>query len=99
MSSLSVFRGVAFFEGLSFLILLGIAMPLKYIYGAPYSVEIVGPIHGMLFMVYCIYVLVIFREYQLPTRAMVEGFVAGILPFGTFAFDIRVRKQIGKLPK
>ena len=74
-------------------------MPLKYIYGAPHTVEIVGPIHGILFMVYCIYLIVIFREYELPIRSIIEGFVAGILPFGTFAFDIRIRNEIGRQAK
>ena len=51
-NSLKSFRIISILEGLSFLILLGIAMPLKYIYDIPEAVQAVGMAHGILFMLY-----------------------------------------------
>ncbi len=93
MSNLAIFRIIAFLEGLSYILLLGIAMPLKYMYGMPVAVNIIGMIHGILFMVYSAYLFVILREYRLRVPIGIRGFIAGLLPFGTFVFDGYIRKQ------
>ncbi len=94
MTNLNIFRAVAFFEGLSFLILLIIGVTLKYAYGMPQTVEVVGPIHGVLFMLYCIYLYVIHRQYNLAVRTTFSGVIAGLLPAGTFFFDGYLRRQV-----
>lgn len=74
-------------EGLSFLALLFIAMPIKY--GAQNSryVEILGPIHGFLFLGYCSLAFYSAFEYQWSLRQHLLAYVAAVFPFGTFMFE------------
>ena len=55
----NILRITALLEGLSFLVLLGIAMPLKYMFDKPEMVRIVGMAHGVLFVAYIILVIVV----------------------------------------
>ncbi|WP_317048755.1 DUF3817 domain-containing protein [Hymenobacter sediminis] len=61
-TSLGRLRVVGFLEGISFLVLLGIAMPLKYLLGQPEAVRIVGMAHGVLFVAYVLLVLQVSLE-------------------------------------
>jgi len=80
-------------EGLSFLILLGIAMPLKYLAGQPQAVRIVGSLHGALFIIYALMVLIAARNHKWPAKEIGLGLLAAFLPFGPFWFDRRLRTQ------
>lgn len=81
------FRLVAYLEGISFLALLGIAMPLKYVYGNPYPVKFVGWAHGVLFIAYVAMLSSLSTEKNWPMKTKILGLIAGVLPFGTFIFD------------
>ena len=59
---LSWFRKVSFAEGWSFILLLGVAMPLKYIWGQPMAVSIVGAIHGGLFLLYGVLAIIVAQK-------------------------------------
>ena len=86
-----VFKYVSILEGLSFLLLLFIAMPLKYIWDWPLAVKYVGWAHGLLFIVYGI--TLINATIQLGWsfgRFMLAG-VASLLPFGPFVLDKKVK--------
>jgi integral membrane protein len=85
-------RKVALTEGISFLILLGIAMPLKYFAGLPMAVKLSGWIHGVLFIVLCAALVqtMIVAKWPLARGAIV--FVAALLPFGPFLIDRRLRR-------
>ena len=86
---LRAFRAVALAEGASFLLLLGVAMPLKYALGMPVAVQIVGLLHGLLFMAYMALGPILFTEAGWPL-ARVPGFLAAaVLPFGTFVMERR----------
>jgi integral membrane protein len=90
-------RPVALLEGASFLILLFIAMPLKYLAGLPLAVRVVGSIHGALFL---LFLAALYRAAQArawPRRRALTAFVASILPFGTFVFDASLRREIDSL--
>jgi integral membrane protein len=79
-------------EACSFLVLLGIAMPLKYFAGQPGAVKIVGWIHGVLFIVFCgALVRTMFVARWPPSRAALI-FVAALLPFGPFVVDRRMKQ-------
>lgn len=87
------FRIIAFAEGVSFLILLCIAMPLKYFSGIPLAVKIAGMAHGIFFILF-IFSLVdvkISHRWSLSKSAM--AFAASLLPFGTFVLDARLLKK------
>jgi integral membrane protein len=94
MFSFNTFRLIALLEGLSFLLLLGLAMPLKYLYMMPLAVQVIGPIHGLLFMLFCAYLVMIMKRYTLPTMVGVWGFIASLLPFGTLVFDGYIKKRV-----
>ena len=80
-------------EGLSFLLLLGLAMPLKYLAGQPQAVRIVGSLHGALFIIYAVMVLIAARNHKWPAKEIGLGLLAAFLPFGPFWFDRRLRTQ------
>jgi integral membrane protein len=85
----SFLRSVALIEGVSFLLLLGIAMPLKYLGGMPGPVKVVGWAHGILFMmlVAALAHAVVARGWTMSRAGVV--FVASLLPFGPFVVDRR----------
>lgn len=87
-------RTVGLLEGLSYLILLGVAMPLKYIGGDERAVQVVGAMHGGLFILFllCMLEVTVRRPWWSP-RFWAIAFVASLLPFGTFVLD-RWLKQV-----
>jgi integral membrane protein len=83
----SWFRKIAFAEGVSFLILLFIAMPLKYLADIPIAVTVVGGIHGALFVAFMVMIYLVREGYQKDLRWSIKAFLASIIPFGTFIMD------------
>jgi integral membrane protein len=81
------FRIVAFLEGWSFLILLFIAMPLKYMLGILIATKIVGMLHGVLFIWFVIALFGASSEQKWGMKLSILAFIASILPFGTFFLD------------
>jgi integral membrane protein len=92
-SSIGLLRKVGFLEGVSLLILLFIAMPLKYIWGEPGAVKIVGWIHGALFVFFMLLVLRVYDQHNWPFKKVILAFIAAFLPFGTFVFDKRLKAE------
>ena len=86
-------RVIAFIEGVSFLLLLGVAMPLKYFAGMPAAVLTAGWIHGVLFMLYLFAVAEVTVRRCLPLTLVFGALVASLVPFGTFALDARLRRE------
>jgi integral membrane protein len=81
-------------EGISYLVLLGIAMPLKYFAGMPMAVRIVGSVHGALFILFFLSVAeVTIRRPWWSRDFWLKAAIASVVPFGTFVFD-RWLKQI-----
>lgn len=74
-------------EGISFLLLLGVAMPLKYMGGMPEAVKVTGMLHGILFILYVLAVFQAKAEYSWSIIKTLLALVASILPFGTFLAD------------
>ena len=74
-------------EGISYLVLLLIAMPFKYFAGMPLAVTIVGGLHGFLFVAFIILALMCTIQYKRSFGWLVKSFIASILPFGTFWMD------------
>lgn len=85
------FRLVAFIEGISYLALLFIAMPLKYLYDNPVPVKIVGMTHGVLFILFMILLLAAAQKHQWSFKFNSLLFLASLLPFGTFFTDKRLK--------
>lgn len=89
------FRIIAFFEGLSYILLLFIATPIKYIYNNPEYVKMLGMPHGILFILYIALAFSLRSTYQWNTKTFFQVLVASILPFGTFYID---KKYLSKAP-
>ena len=88
------FRIVGIAEAVSYLLLLGWAMPLKYIYKLPEAVRIVGAIHGGLFILYVITIFRAARFAKWTVSRMAEAFVASLLPCGPFVIDYKYRDEL-----
>ncbi len=71
-------------EGYSYLLLLFVAMPMKYLLGIPLAVKIVGMAHGVLFIIFCILLVAAWQEAKWPFKENVIFFIASLIPFGTF---------------
>jgi integral membrane protein len=93
MSQIRVFRMIALAEGISFLILLLIAMPMKYFMGMPEVVRVVGSIHGGLFVLYVGLLAAIHFRQRWPFIFSMYAFIASIIPFGTFMLDKHLREK------
>lgn len=91
LDTLGKFRWVAWLEGGSFLILLLIAMPLKYFAGLPIFVRVVGMAHGVLFLAYLALLAQVAIEHSWPKTRVALAFVASLVPFGPFWFEARLR--------
>lgn len=85
--SISHLRFVGKIEAISFLLLIGIAMPLKYLAGQPMAVKLTGWIHGVLFVAFCFALLRVMREARWSLARGAALFVAALLPFGPFVAD------------
>lgn len=92
-TSIGRFRTVAMAEGVSFLILLGIAMPLKYMAGKPGMVDLFGWVHGLLFISYMITGLQVKIEREWPIGKTALAVVAALIPFGPFLLDKKLLQK------
>lgn len=90
------FKLISIVEGLSFLILLFIAMPLKYFVGLPIAVKIIGMAHGILFILFCIYLYKVMKEYRWKFKVGVLLFIYSIIPFGFIAIEKTIMKLHNK---
>lgn len=92
-SALGRFRIVALLEGVSYLALLLIAMPLKYLADIPMAVRITGSVHGgltLLFMVVLLHAWAV-QRWSLPKLGL--AFVCSLIPGGAFWFDRRIASE------
>lgn len=83
----SFFRIVSFLEGISYLLLLFIATPIKYFQGDETYVKMLGMPHGLLFMLYIVLAIVIKKEMNWNSKILGIVLLCSIIPFGTFYVD------------
>lgn len=87
------FRVLGYLEAMSFLGLLFIAMPLKYIWGEPLAVRILGSVHGGLFVVYILAAFVLAEKLNWSLKTLFYSCLAAVLPLGTIVFDRKYLRQ------
>lgn len=97
--TLKLLRKIGIAEGVSFLILLLIAMPLKYWFGQPLVVKYTGWAHGFLFVSYVALAFYAKETYNWPFKKFILAFMAAWLPLGTFLFDSKLKKDEYELLK
>ncbi len=96
MSLLNIFRIISFLEGLSYILLLFIAVPLKYINNDASYVKMLGMPHGLLFMGYIALAIVLRTENQWIKNNFIMVLIASVIPFGTFVVENKLNKTIQK---
>ncbi|WP_320033600.1 DUF3817 domain-containing protein [Halarcobacter sp.] len=92
-NALSRFRLISAIEGLSYLILVFVAMPIKYIGENPYPVKVFGMIHGVLFIIFMISLFEAKIKEKWNTGLMFQLFVLSLIPFGAFLIEKRVKPK------
>ena len=85
--SVKQFKVIAILEGASFIVLLGIAMPLKYVFGLPATTQVIGMAHGILFIAYVLMVVLIRKQLNWNLKITALALTASVLPFGPFVVD------------
>ncbi len=92
---LRLFRATAILEGISYLALFGITMPLKYWAEILEPNKVVGYAHGFLFIAYAVIAIVFCWERKWSIKRFTVLFLASLLPFGTFYADKKYLKVLG----
>jgi len=97
-SPLPWLRRIALVEAISYLVLLGVAMPLKYVWGVPLAVKVFGMIHGLLFLL--MVWLLVRAHFETPwkKRRLWLVFTASLVPIWPFLLDRHVRAWIAEAP-
>jgi integral membrane protein len=88
------FRGIAFLEGLSFIVILFITMPLKYQFDMPRPNLVVGMVHGILFLGYLYAVFRLKISENWDNKLTLKTLAASVIPFGTFYMDYKVFRHM-----
>lgn len=89
--TLKRFRVISYIEGLSYLILVFIAMPIKYLAENPYPVKIIGMAHGVLFILFVLFLYETMRKYAWQTSFGSKLFVYSLIPFGSFIIEKKMK--------
>ena len=84
---IKAFRITSYLEGISYLLLLGVGVPLKYLAGNDVIVKSLGMPHGILFMAYIFLAIIIKQKVNWDTKTMIIVLIASVIPFGTFYVD------------
>lgn len=92
-TSLGRLRVIGLWEGISFLVLLGIAMPLKYFADWPLAVRVVGLAHGLLFVLYLVAAMQAAREHKWQWQRIALVLVASVLPAGPFVVEAKILRE------
>lgn len=87
----SQFGTINTIEGYSYLLLLFVAMPMKYLMGIAVATKIVGMIHGILFMLFIYLLIVAWQETKWSIKESIIFFIASLVPFGTFFTKNRIK--------
>jgi integral membrane protein len=84
---IKTFKVLGWLEGVSLLLLLFVAMPLKYMWGMPEYVSVVGSAHGGLFVAYIIGAMIVGEKLGWKVTTLLLAFILSSVPFGTFIFE------------
>lgn len=93
-AALPSLRLVGFLEGLSFLLLLGYAMPLKYLWGEPTAVQQIGMAHGVLWILYVGLAALLQLKGYWKSRTTALLVLASLLPAGPFVADVKLLRAL-----
>ncbi|WP_405206470.1 DUF3817 domain-containing protein [Aquimarina sp. LLG6339-5] len=81
------FRIISYLEGISYLLILFVTMPLKYLFASPEPNKVIGMAHGFLFLIYIVFAFLIKAERKWNIKTLAIVLLCSIIPFGTFWMD------------
>lgn len=87
------FKVIAILEGISFLAILFVTMPLKYLFEMPYPNQVVGMAHGFLFLIYIVLAFLVKTELKWSLKTLLIVLACSIIPFGTFWMERKYLKN------
>lgn len=93
MKAIGTLRKIGNAEGISYLLLLGVAMPLKYMANMPQAVRIMGSVHGFLFVLFIASLFNVWQKAKWPYDKIAMAFLLSIIPFGTFYLDKKLKNE------
>ena len=91
---INIYRLTAFLEGVSYILLLFIAVPIKYLLNEALYVKILGMPHGILFILYILFSIIAKIKYNWNFRKFLVISIASLVPFGTFYIDKKYLKKL-----
>ena len=91
---INIYRLTAFLEGVSYILLLFIAVPIKYLLNEALYVKVLGMPHGILFILYILFSIIAKIKYNWSFRKFLVISISSLVPFGTFYID---KKYLNKL--
>ena len=91
---INVLRVISYLEGISYILLLFIAVPIKYYANDPSLVKLLGMPHGLLFVAYVILSLVSSKKYRWNSKKTLVVLISSVIPFGTFYVDYKYFKNL-----
>lgn len=94
MLTINNFRIVSMIEGMSFLVLLFIAMPAKHLYGHPEAVSVAGLTHGLLFLLFFFMATLLGQRQSWPDRYLLLVILTGVMPFGCFFLEKSLKRRV-----
>ena len=86
------FRIVSYLEGISYLLILFVTMPLKYMFESPEPNKMIGMAHGVLFLLYIVLAFLVKQEKKWNNKTLLIVLICSIIPFGTFWMDKKYLK-------
>lgn len=90
-------RLIAFLEGISLLVLVLVAVPMKYVYGNPALTKFLGPVHGAIFLLFLFITLSVGVEQNWKFKTTTwKVLVACFIPFGTFYIDVKILRKLNR---
>lgn len=93
LNTLSRFRIISYIEGLSYLIVVFIAMPMKYLEGNTLFMKYVGMTHGVLFILFTIFLIQYTKKFKLDRKTAIDFFIYSLSPFGFFLIEESIKEQ------
>ncbi|WP_062057619.1 DUF3817 domain-containing protein [Aquimarina longa] len=90
---ISSFRIISYLEGISYLLILFVTMPLKYMFEYPEPNQVIGMAHGFLFLIYIVFAILVKYEKNWNSKTLAIVLLCSVIPFGTFWMDKKYLKQ------
>ncbi|KAA1245984.1 DUF3817 domain-containing protein [Aquimarina sp. RZ0] len=84
---ITIFRFISYLEGISYLLILFVTMPLKYFFESPGPNKIIGMAHGFLFLLYIVFAFLVKPEKKWNIKTLMIVLLCSVIPFGTFWMD------------